>query len=51
MNIIDTRAENILGFLKTESIKNIPLFILEPIDYKLEGNNFSEILNLLVLKV
>ena len=44
MNIIDTRAENILGFLKTESIKNIPLFKLEPIDYKLEGNNFSEII-------
>ena len=44
MNIIDTRAENILGFLRTESIKNIPLFKLEPIDYELEDNNFSEII-------
>ena len=44
MNIIDTRAENILRFLTTESIKNIPLFKLEPVDYELEDNNFSEII-------
>jgi len=43
MNIIDTKAENIFGFLKTGSIKNIPLFKLEPIDYKLENHNFTEI--------
>ena len=44
MNIIDTRAENSLEFLKTSSIENIPLFKLEPIDYELENDNFTEII-------
>lgn len=44
MNIIDTKAENNLGFLKTTSIKNIPLFRLEPLDYELENGNFTEII-------
>ena len=44
MNIIDTRAENAFGFIKRKSIKNIPLFKLEPIDYELESHNFTEII-------
>ncbi len=44
MNIIDTKAENTLRFLEAVSIKNIPLFKLEPINYKLENHDFTEII-------
>ena len=44
MNIIDTRAENTLGFLQKTFLENIPLFKLEPIKYELENDNFNEII-------
>ena len=44
MNIIDTKASGIKSDDKNNLIKNIPLFDILPIKYKLEENNFTHII-------
>ena len=44
MNIIDTKASGIKSHDKNNLIKNIPLFDILPIKYKLEENNFTHVI-------
>ena len=44
MNIIDTKASGIKYHNKNNLIKNIPLFDISPIKYKLEENNFTHVI-------
>ena len=44
MNIIDTKASGIKFHNKHNLIKNIPLFDISPIKYKLEENNFTHVI-------
>jgi uroporphyrinogen-III synthase len=44
MNIIDTRAKGNFEFVKMNSIKNIPLFKLVPIEYSLKDRNFQNVI-------
>ncbi len=44
MNIIDTRAKGNFEFVEMNSIKNIPLFKLVPIEYSFEDKNFQNVI-------
>ena len=44
MNIVDTRANNTLSFLKRKNIENIPLFELSFLDHALDLSTYTDII-------